>query len=69
MRLRFRLTSPWPVSQPLSRVIPAGTEIDTRAPEFRWCHVPPPNAQALDQQTYDVMQASYLPQQLQAKGF
>lgn len=69
MRLRFRLTSPWPVNQPISRVLPANTEIDTRAPEFRWCHQPPPNAQALDQQTYDVMKASYLPQQLQPKGF
>ena len=70
MRLRFRITSDWPVSLPqLPRLVPAGTVIDTSVPEWRHIHVPPPNAQALDQQTYDVMRASYLPQQLQPKGF
>jgi hypothetical protein len=70
MRLRFKLTSDWAVSWPqLPRLVPAGTVIDTRVPEWRHIHSPPPNAQALDQATYDEMRASFTPQQLQPKGF
>jgi hypothetical protein len=50
--------SGWPIG---AQLIPAGTRIDTSEQEWRFLsnHIPPMNAQALDQNTYDVMAARY----------
>jgi hypothetical protein len=52
----------WPVNGGAT-LIPQGTRIDTGQPEWEWLaeQVPPPNAQALDQNAYDVMIKYYLP--------
>jgi hypothetical protein len=58
-RMLYQLDSQgWPIGQ---HHIPGGTRIDTSLPEWRYLadHIPPMNAQALDQNCYDVMAAKY----------
>jgi hypothetical protein len=57
-RLVYQLAGAWSVGQ---RCLEQGTRIDTGAPEWRWLagHVPPINAQALNQHCYDLMASRY----------
>ena len=57
-RLVYQLAGAWSVGQ---RYLEQGTRIDTGAPEWRWLagHVPPINAQALNQHCYDLMASRY----------
>jgi hypothetical protein len=52
----------WPLDGG-AMTLPAGTLIDTDAPEWQWLAdvVPPPNAQCLDQECYDLMVRYYPP--------
>jgi hypothetical protein len=50
----------WPLNGGAT-FLPVGTRIDIDQPEWAWLAslVPPPNAQALDQEAYDLMAANY----------
>ena len=48
----FRICGDWPVSRPLSWLVPHGTIIDTSKPEWSWVTQPPANSVALSLHTW-----------------
>jgi hypothetical protein len=58
--MRFQLSGPWPADPRTTPIMP-GQTIDTDRPEWAWLadRILPPNAIALDQETYDHLAMHY----------